>query len=185
MINNSHKKYLVLSFIFLLFSSLFFLFLFKGIKDNNKIVKQADLDWTIESKRQTDLETLDSSLKALADGKVLFDSHFANNSEAVPFLDKLEQLADKVSAIAEVFSVEQKTDTTEGAKPNLIVGLKVAGSFEAIYKFITLLENAPYELEIMSMSMDKVEGESQTVDGEIQPSKWSSSLKVKLISFIP
>jgi len=184
MINNSHKKYLALSFTLLLFSSLFFLFLFKGIKDNNEIVKQADLDWMVETKRQAELQTLDSSLKALAFEKALFDSHFARSSDAVPFLDTLEQLATKVSAVAEVYSVEQKILTEKEVGSNLIVGIKVAGSFESIYKFITLLENASYELEILAMNMERT-GESQVIEGKTIDPKWSSSLKVKLISFIP
>lgn len=184
MINNAHKKYLILSFIFLLFSSLFFFFLYMGIRDNNATARQADLDWNVEAKRQNELNTLDSSLRALADEKILFDSHFAKSSDVVPFLDTLEQLASSVSAKAEVYAVEQKTDTTEGAKPNLIVGIKVLGSFESIYKFITLLENAPYELEILSMGVEKIL-DAQSIDGKFTTPEWSSVLKVKLISFIP
>lgn len=184
MINNSHKKYLALSFIFLLFSALFFFFLYKGIKDNNAISKKADIDWTVELKRQEEIKTLDSSLRALAQEKALFDSHFAKSSDIVPFLDTVEQLAAKVGARAEVYAVEQKTDTTEGAKPSLVVGMKATGSFEAIYKFITLLENAPYELEILSMGIEKL-SDAENIDGKYKAPGWSSVLRVKLISFVP
>ena len=53
------------------------------------------------------------------------------------------------------------------------------GSFESLYKYITLLENAPYELEISSFVLSKEN--SNVLTGNIA---WSLSLKIKLLSFV-
>ena len=39
------------------------------------------------------------------------------------------------------------------------MAIKASGSFEALYKFLTLLENSPYELDFISMDIQKLGGE--------------------------
>ena len=92
----------------------------------------------------------------------------------MPFLDLLERLAPQVGADAEVLLVDKAKDGSL-----LSVDVRVIGNFEAIYKFLTLLENFPYELEIISVDIQKKGGEG------VESSKWEGVFKVKLLSFIP
>jgi hypothetical protein len=66
----------------------------------------------------------------------------------------------------------------------LLVGVKVAGVFEAVYKFLTLLENSPYEIEFLSMDIHKTlvtDVAGKSVGG----STWEAILKIRLLTFIP
>jgi hypothetical protein len=203
--NKSNKNYIVLSFLFLMIAGVLYYFLYQKIKGNNEATAQAELSWHLETIRQNDLRSLDRSIKVISEEKEVFNSHFANTEDIVPFLDTLEKLAKSVGSEAEVFSVEQvayeanqvskkeegedsKSDTSQSAQPDiekksLSVGMKVFGSFSSIYKFITLLENSPYELKIMSLSLEKdVSGASLD---KLSLPKWRAILKVRLISFIP
>jgi len=60
-------------------------------------------------------------------------------------------LAPKAGTVAQIDLVNTLPNNA-----GLIVGMKVSGSFQAIYKFLTLLENSPYELDFLSMDMHKL-----------------------------
>ena len=94
----------------------------------------------------------------------------------MPFLDTIEALALKAKAKAEVILVDVPKNTT-----TLVVEVRAEGSFDGVYKFLNLLENSPYEIEFISVDMQK-SGVSDPKNKE--PSKWTSSLKIRLLSFI-
>jgi hypothetical protein len=102
-------------------------------------------------------------------------THFAQSSNVVPFLDTVEDLGQKVDAKVEVISVNVPTDANF-----LELEVKVSGNFEAIYKFIKLLENSPYEVEIMSFNLAKISPSAISKE----PLRWSANLELKLLSFI-
>jgi translation initiation factor IF-2 len=102
----------------------------------------------------------------------------------VPFLDTLEGLATKVGIKAETASVDIAPDSL-----SLLVKINTSGSFEAIYKFLTLLENSPYELEFTGFDMQKEDSILATPDLVLnkdikkQNSKWRATFNIKLLSF--
>ena len=182
----------------MLFFVFIFIFLYQGIANNNNIKEQIAIDLKTEVAKQNEIKSLDSSLKMISKEKELLNSHFAKSSNIVLFLDTIERLAGEVSAKVEVFSVEQPKIKKEIEieddivleediiiKNNgLIIGMRISSDFEGIYKFIKLLENAPYELEILSFDIQN--NKVQIVDGQNSESPvWNGTLKVKLISFIP
>jgi len=115
---------------------------------------------------------------AIALERALLDRHFVENSDVVPLLNTIESLASSVSVAAEISSVDTAKDGS-----SLSVGVRANGSFEALYKFFTLLENSVYELEFESFNMQKSSAQS---DSEGVPvSKWDASLKVKVLTFLP
>ncbi len=204
--NNSNKKYLVFSFLALSIAGVLYYFLYQKIKTNNEATTQAELSWHIETIRQNDLRELDRSLKIISEEQDVFNSHFANSVDIVPFLDTLEKLASEVGSEAEVFSVEQvayeantqktkssddedteekpATNVSNTPKTSLLVGLRAAGSFSSIYKFVKLLENSPYEIKVVSFSVEK-EPESFVLLNKVEVPKWRAIIKIRLISFIP
>ena len=76
--------------------------------------------------------------------------------------------------------------------------VKTPGTFDSLYKFLTLLENSPYELEFVGMDLTR-EGDFTSVavetpaDGTgaqtiVPPSikipRWQATFDVRLLSFI-
>ncbi len=132
------------------------------------------VEWQTEQTRQEDLKSLESSLKSVAPERAELETHFAKSSDVVPFLDMIEKLAVATGAEAEVEQVSVSDDKT-----SLIVNMKAKGSFDATYKFIRLLENSPYELEINSLNMQK----QGVGDPTVVTQEWITSIAIKLISF--
>ncbi|MEK7190520.1 MAG: hypothetical protein AAB661_02020 [Patescibacteria group bacterium] len=177
--NNFQKMPLIVSVIlFVLFSSAL-VFMYGKINDSNQKAKQDLTIWQTEMLRRDNIKSLDFSLQMIADDRARLETHFAQSSDVVPFLDTIEKLAFKAGALATVDSVDAKTNKTE-----LIIGLKATGSFEAIYKFLTLLENSPYELDFLSMDMHKL-ARPDAPGKNIRNLEWEAVFKIQLLSFIP
>jgi len=176
--NNSQKTRLFLSVIFFVFFCLAFVFLYRKIDGNNQKAEQNAIAWQIEERRRDEIKSLDHSLQMIADDRALLETHFAKSSDVVPFLDTIEKLAPEAGAKTGIDSVSTMADSA-----GLIVGLKASGSFEAIYKFLTLLENSPYELDFLSMDMHKL-AVPDALDKTASNLGWEAVFKIQLLSFV-
>lgn len=186
MLNNpSHPKNfkkisLILSALFLIFSCFVFFFLYKKINGNRKTEELAETKWRTETIRRENIKSLERSITSISKEKNLLELHFIQSSDVVPFLDIIEHLAIESKVKSEIVSVDFSKDSL-----GLLVELKTAGNFESIYKFLTLLENSPYELEFISVNMQN--SSIQTVFGfgkKVTVPRWEAILKIKLLSFI-
>ena len=177
--NNFQKIVLIISLVLLLLFSFAFVFLYQEINNNNNRTQQNTVNLQTETFRRDDIASLDQSLQKIAPDRALLENHFIKSSDIVPFLNMIEKLAREVGVLVQIDSVDTKTDNLE-----LIVGLKASGRFESIYKFLTLLENSPYELYFTSMDMRKL-NLSGAVDKNIKDSNWEAVFQIQLLSFIP
>lgn len=168
------KFHIPIATLFLLGSLAVFWFLDTRVNANQMQANELSAQWESEEKRRAEVKLLDDALRSIASEKTQLEKHFAKSSNVVPFLNTLEDLAMTVSLKSEVTGVDIASDKTF-----LSVSLRTAGTFAGTYRFITLLENAPYELEIVSMTLEKDggEGEAGVTSG------WTGTFKIKLLSF--
>jgi len=176
--NNFPKIPLLISSLLFFICLFVFLYLYKDIKNNNKESQLAETQWQTEALRRDEIKMLDYSIKIIEKERTQLETHFAQSSDVVPFLDIIEGLAPRANIKAEVVSVDI-LDNHNG----LMVGMKASGSFNGLYKFLTLLENSPYELEFISMDIQK-EMELDIPGKKVEVSKWDAVFKIKLLSFI-
>ncbi|MEI6581049.1 MAG: hypothetical protein WCO07_02655 [bacterium] len=176
--NNLQKILPILSIVFLVFCCFIFIFLYKEINFNKKAFEENETKWQQETERREGIKLLNSSISKIEKEKSLLESHFAQSSNIVPFLDTIEALGNKVGAKTEVMLVDVPVESK-----NLNINMKASGSFEEIYKFITLLENSPYELEFISIDVQK-QGAIDTSTKNNKKTDWEADLKMKLLSFI-
>lgn len=177
--NNFQKLPILFSLIFFLFLSFAFVFFYRTIDSINQKVESDMAVWQTEATRRDGIRSLDSSLQKIADNKVLLETHFAKSSDVVPFLDTIEKLASLSGIVAGIDSVG-----TSAENVGLVVGLKASGSFGNLYKFLTLLENSPYEINFLSMDLHKMtaaNGSGKNIVGL----PWKAVFKIQLLSFIP
>lgn len=172
------KTPLFISVILLIFSCSVFLFLYKKIGDNKKIAEETQTKWQIEATRRDEIRSLERSIKDIDEERNLLESHFAQSSNVVPFLDTIEQLALEAKARSEITSVDILKN-----KKGLSVMVKASGSFESIYKFLTLLENSPYELEFVSANIQNLSARTVSDKKGIVP-QWEAVFNIQLLSFV-
>ena len=176
---NFPKSLFFLSIVLLVFSSLSFVFLYKKIKENQTVSAQKMEEWQVENQKRNNIKSLEHLVQSVDREKNILDSHFAQSSDIVPFLNMFEKLAPQTKAKAEVMNVSEDSK-------GLIVQVKALGSFESVYKFLLLLENSPYELEFVSMDMQKIatNDTSGTKSTKTKVPEWSAVFDVKLLSFV-
>jgi hypothetical protein len=171
------KVPLIISLIFLSVSILVFVILYQSTNKNDRLFEEAQARWEQEAEEKYEMESLENFIKMSQSDILALNNHFIKSSDVVPFLDTIEKLALKVGVDTKVTSVDIASDNN-----SLMVGLEARGTFERLYKLLTLLENSPYQLEFTTMSLKKdVVGESEEVS---EASTWSAVFKIKLLSFI-
>lgn len=177
--SNFSKMSLFLSAIFFCIFLSIFLFLYKAVDNNNRESQLKEEKWQNEALRRDEIKMLNRSVKTVKEERAQLETHFAQSSDIVPFLDTIEELGDKVGVKAEFTSVDILKDST-----GLMVSMKALGTFQALYKFITLLENSPYELEFVRMDMQRETEPSNANGKNISVSKWRVTFEIKLLSFV-
>ncbi|OGI67806.1 hypothetical protein A2738_03340 [Candidatus Nomurabacteria bacterium RIFCSPHIGHO2_01_FULL_42_15] len=175
--SNFPKAPLLISIAFFVLSCLVFLFFYKATNENNAEVKLKETEWQKEASRRDEIKALDHSIKIIEGERSELETHFARSSDVVPFLNTVEGLARQTGAEAAVTAVDILPD-----RKSLMVGLKASGNFSGLYKFLTLLENSPYELEFVGMDMRR-ETEADA-DGKTSLGRWEAVFKIRLLSFV-
>ena len=170
---NLQKFPFIFPTIFLILTVTALLFLYKKINSNNQISDQISKELQTTSYQRDQMKSLARSIKLIGAEKTELENHFVSSSDAVLFLDTIEKSAGKVGVATEVASVDIVKDE------ELSISLKAAGTFEALYKFLTLLENSPYQVEFTSADIKKGGGEGDpTLKTKIRA--WEAGLNIKL-----
>ncbi len=177
--NNFPKIFIFLSALVFIFACLVFVFLYMKINQNNQKAEAGMVAWQTETERRNDIVTLNTSLAEVAPDRTLLETHFAQSSDVVPFLNTIGQLGAPVGATVVISSVETSTDNS-----SLVVDLKATGTFGQVYKFLTLLENSPYEISFNSMDMHELVVPT-TPNEKVGISQWEGDFEIQLLSYVP
>src|ERR1017187_7999453 len=90
--NNFLKISRFFSLIIFIFSCFVFVFLYRRTNQNNQKAELGTIAWQTETNRRDDITSLDNSLEQVAGNRALLDTHFAQSSDVVPFMNTIEQL---------------------------------------------------------------------------------------------
>jgi len=165
---------LAFSFIFLAIFAGVFYFLNLTINKNDALAEATNLEWQNEALKREEIRALARALKMVEAESTNLNKHFAYSSDLVPFLDTVEALGVRSGVnLVETNSVNASTDGL-----SLTVGLNAKGDFNSIYKFASLLENSPYQLQTTSLNMQREGGEGASTNPV-----WMASFNLKLVTF--
>ncbi len=169
----THYIYTFLSFVLLICVLVGTYFSYKKILSVKEEIAQKQSKWQIEENRRNEIKNLERSVKNLAEEKKDLDSHFVGSDDPVAFLNSLESMALSVGAVAEVSTVGTNNDS------GLVVNLRATGGFDSLYKFLTLIENSQYIMEIQNMSISTNISEVKN----LSVNKWDMNVQLQLITF--
>jgi Tfp pilus assembly protein PilN len=177
--NNFPKTNFFAALLMLFVLAGFFFYVYRSININNEEARLIEENLQNEISKREEMRTLDNSIKAIQPELQALEKHYVSASDIVSLLETLETLASKVDNQAEVTSVDVLKDNT-----GLLVNMKTSGSFQNIYKFLTLLENSNYELEILAMDIRK-SSSFYFENKDIQIPDWNANFRIKILSFLP
>lgn len=165
------KTSIFISLIILIILIVVLFLLYNKIESNKLNYQDKETSWQIESQKRIQIKMLNNSISQIKNERGLLETHFAQSTDVVPFLNNLEETGSKIGARAEVAGVDISKDGK-----TLNVELKISGKFESIYKLIMLIENSSYIMDIASVDMSKENVKDKNAN-------WKSSIKIKLLSF--
>lgn len=176
---NFPKTPFFISLIFCICSCLVFLYFHGVVNGNNEKSQLMEDEWQTEELKREEIKTLDHSIKIIEAERAQLETHFARSSDIVPFLSTIGELAVQAGTKADITSVDISTDNS-----GLFVGLNASGTFNNLYKFLTLLENSPYEIDFSRVEFHQ-ETVLNSVSTIVTAPRWNLIVKIKLLSFIP
>lgn len=140
--------------------------LFSKIKQKNEVIADASLSFEVRVKRESAVSSLKKVLEDSRDSIVLIQNNFIPSDGAVAFIEYLEALGKSAQVgvlIQDVKEVEESADSFRGDKEVLRFRLTAEGSFRATYRFLNLLENAPYVIHLEQVEIRKNSGSETLV----------------------
>ena len=169
--NNFKKIQLCIPLIIFILLALVFWFLYREINNNDMERRTYETQFTSEANRRNEIKALNRSVEAISQDKLLLETHFTKSSDIVRFLNEIENSASRAGTKAEVTNVDIPKE-----EEVLSIRFKVSGGFEEIYKFIGLLENSPYILDLNYVSMQK--------SSDTNTAKWEADFRAKVLTFV-
>src|SRR3989338_524694 len=93
--NRSFRKFkkepLIFSMILLLLALSAFAFLYNRTNQNKKLSEETEMKWQAEPSGREKKKSLERLFKEVEEKRIALESHFAQSSNVVPFLDMLEK----------------------------------------------------------------------------------------------
>ncbi len=177
---NTNKIFIeiALGSLFIGISVFAFFYVFQSINTKNENTAILLEQIKTESDRRNKVTALNAEIKAIAPQRAVLETHFANSSDVVPFLDTLQELSRQALAPAEVSSVDLSKDGK-----TLEVSMNAQGDFAGISRLLALLQNSPYELDFSSVDIKrKILSDAEAKIASGMPA-WNASFKLNLLSF--
>lgn len=161
-------------------------YFFKIIKNKNRHISATVNTLENKIKEKENIDVLEKKMAELGDTHKRIGSYLVDTTRIDTFVEYLEKLGTDHNVILLVKSVE----VPKGEKNKLTVSIDLKGSFSDVTNIIDLLENAPYNIVLNSLSLNKVtrqeEGEeADSKNKELLPKSkfyWQANVSFNVLS---
>lgn len=153
--------------------------LFYVIKLVNISIATASIGIEAREKQSSTADSLKKTLESHKDDIDLVSRHFVNSDGAVSFIEYVENLGRSVGAEVVIQDVvESEAPAIASRKSQLRFRIVAQGSWKSVYRFLALLENAPYVILVENVEFRKNSGSETLVSSAFQGSKGSNTKKI-------
>ena len=154
-----------------------YVYLLESIKAAGQKAAALEAETTALALKESQVGELKKTLAANKAREPKLVSYFIDANDIVPFLETIEGYGKTAGVTVKFNSVEIKKSPAQ-----LAVSVTAIGGFPAVYRFISLVEAAPYEFSVMSsyvqLSMSPV---AETGKGPA-PILWESNMTLSVSS---
>lgn len=143
-------------------------------ESNSKLEKETKRLEDEESK----LSILKKNLESTEKSRSVLSAYFIDSKDIVPFLEKLEDYAKDVGVVVTFTAVDLAKN------PNrLNISFTSEGQFKNTYRFMKMVETAPFEIAINSFEVSAKAPETAPEKGKpIPPTVWETTVDVSVFS---
>lgn len=169
MLNQNQKNILLISLPIIIFIGIFFFVispLFSKINELKTKIQKEKTSLEIYQKKGDSLFSLEKDYKKVEKDKENLYSFFIESLKIEKLFEELENLSHKVKINQEINLLNKGSISSE-TKINvekISLQIKARGDFENLVKYLLLLENFPYYLNITSIKIDKLKEKELNID---------------------
>ena len=177
------KKDTIIKFILSIFITMLvvatFIFLLKVIKDKNQKVSIAMIALEEKIKEKEDAIIFSGKILEIKDLQSSVNNYFIHTDEIDIFVDYLEKLGADVGGELVVKNIEIPKETEN----TLSFKVSIYGTFDQVYKTIILLENVPYQVNVVQVYLNSNIKKEKTEKDKIQEEKeWQADVSFNILS---
>jgi hypothetical protein len=173
---NSTTFILIISIIVTIASVSLFVFFLKIIKNKNQHTSTTLI--TLQDKLQEKEDSIINASK-ISEIKLIQESmnnYFVDSDKIDVFVDYLEEIGSGFSSKVSVKSIEASQKT----KDIISIKLSITGSFGAVMRTISFLENIPYQINITQIYFNKNEKQDRTKTSSLPA--WQADVSFNILS---
>jgi len=127
-------------------------FWYAAVGAESAAVAQIESDIVTKTETTAHIASARASLAEIAGDEATMRGYFVPETGIVSFINGLESAGQKQSAVVNVVSV---SSGTVNSRPALTFVLTVKGSFDAVMRTVGVIEYAPYDLSVTSLSVQQ------------------------------
>lgn len=127
-------------------------FLYFTISQKSNEVANLQNQIMVESENVSRIASARSALAEIAGDEANVQSYFVSEANVVPFINDLEARGLREKATAAVLSVSKGGSSSESS---LLLAVSLKGTFDAIMRTIGVIEYAPYDVSISTLSIEQ------------------------------
>ncbi len=141
---------------------------------DESVVTDSSTVYSVESEKDS-IQKIQRLVATTTPDRAYLDSLFVPSDGTANFIQNLENLADDagVSHTLSVNSTEDGTLNSSG-RDYLVFSLGISGSWQSVYRFVSILENLPYKISISTIHLN-------ISDATKKPPLWSSNITFTVV----
>lgn len=117
------------------------------------------------------------ALEQLREYDTVLDTFFVEQEDAVKFVEQIESLARNVDVTLSITKLKLEESKNKGSFGQILLDLKIKGSWTNVMNFIMLIENMPKAITIQNVSMAGKRGKK---DGK-EHITWDATMNIRAI----
>ncbi len=171
--------YLIVSTIFLLGAFSLFGYLFYNVRAESQSVSELSAQIEQLSNEESTSSTLKHSVAVTEGDSSKLNSYFVSSDNVVSFINSMEALGVNVGSDVSTTSIDPGKDSS-----TLTFNIVAKGSFSSVSRFVTLLENVPYQVRIQKLDLEKNMADIKTLQKGDKWYDWDATITLVLKSYI-
>ena len=175
--NKFHTIIFIFSIVGLIISVGLFIYSFNVIKSSANKTGEGLTKIDQVNQKNLELNTIKKTIIATEEDRNKLAAYFVSDKSIVGFLEYIESLGETTNTEASIEAVDIGVETN-----TLIVSVKTIGTFSSVMRYVDLVENMPYRIEINNFTLTTKDSLSDTV---LVVPEWEADITFKLISYLP
>lgn len=145
---------------------------YAAIADTSNAVANIESQIEAKTQAQSRIASTRAALAEIAGDETAMRGYFVSETGVVAFIDDLEARGRTHGAVVSVLSV---STTNAGGHPAFALGVSVKGVFDAVMRTLGVIEYAPRDLSVSTLSLTQVAKNSWRADLNLVVSSVSAS----------